>query len=203
MHLDIETAIDLMEGRLDKATEQEWLQHTDSCPKCLAELQSWQNLSLALRRSNLSSASDALLEKAHSLFEAPAKSAASPAKEGLRQVLATLVFDSFAQPAFAGARGQTGTRQVVMRAEEFDIHVRIWATNENRQVLGQIQPRGTSTFIDAARLHLLQNGERVSSASVNELGEFQFDFVPSGLLSLQIDLPHLTVIGSLDVSEKN
>ena len=203
MHLDTETIIDLMEGRLGNATPQEWLQHTGNCSKCSTELQSWQNLSTALRRSHLQSASDALLDKAHAMFERPTEPAASPTQGGLRQILASLVFDSFTQPAFAGARGQTATRQVVMRAEDFDIHVRIWATNENRQVLGQIQPRGTSTFIDTARLHLLQNGERVRSASVNELGEFHFDFVPAGLLSLQIDLPHLTVIGSLDVSEKH
>ena len=203
MHLDTENIIDFTEGRLEKAAQQQWLQHTDSCPKCSTELQSWQNLSLALRRSHLHSASDVLLEKAHALFERPAQPAGSQTKSGLRQILASLVFDSFTQPAFAGARGHAATRQVLMRADEFDIHVRIWATNEDRQMLGQIQPRGTNTFIDTARLHLLQNGERVSSASVNELGEFHFDSVPSGVLSLQIDLPHLTVIGSLDVSEKH
>jgi hypothetical protein len=203
MHLNTETIIDFMEGRLENAARQQRLEHTDNCPKCATEIQSWQTVSVALRRSHLHSASDVLLEKAHALFERPAQPVGSPTKGGLRQILASLVFDSFTQPAFAGARGQAATRQVVMRAEEFDIHVRIWATNEHRQVLGQIQPRGTNTFVDTARLHLLQNGERVSSASVNELGEFHFDFVPAGLLSLQIDLPHLTVIGSLDVSEKN
>jgi anti-sigma factor RsiW len=203
MHLDTDILIDLVDGRLEKAAQEEWLQHTNNCPACATELQSCQKLSLALRRSHLHSATDALLERAHAMFERPAQAAGNPAKSSLRQILASLVFDSFTQPAFAGARGQAAARQVVMRAEEFDIHVRIWATNENRQVLGQIQPRGTNTFIDTARLHLLQNGERVSSASVNELGEFHFDFVPAGLLSLQIDLPHLTVIGSLDVSEKN
>jgi hypothetical protein len=203
MHLDTPTIIDLMEGRLEKVTEQQWLQHTDNCPKCASELQDWRNLSLALRRSHLYTASAALLEKAHAMFEPPTPPAGSPIEGSLRQILASLVFDSFTQPAFAGARGQSNTRQVLMRAEDFDIHVRIWATNENRQVLGQIQPRGTNTFIDTARLHLLQDGERVSSASVNELGEFHFESVPAGLLSLQIDLPHLTVIGSLDVSEKN
>src|SRR5262245_59891416 len=203
MHLDTETIIDLMEGRLGKAAAQEWLQHANNCSQCSTELQGWQNLSMALRRSHLHSASDALLEKAQAMFERPTQPAGSPTKGGLRQILASLVFDRFTQPAFAGARGQAATRQVVMRAEEFDVHVRIWAANENRHVLGQIQPRGTKTFIDTARLHLLQNGERVSSAFVNELGEFRFDCVPAGLLSLQIDLPHLTVIGSLDVSEKH
>jgi hypothetical protein len=203
MHLDTETIIDVMEERLEKAAQQERLQHTDNCPKCATKLQSWRDLSMALRRSHLHSASEALLESAHDLFQRRKQPVSSPAKASFRQIVATLVFDSFTQPAFAGARGQAATRQVVMRAEQFDIHVRIWATSENRQVLGQIQPRGTSEFVDTARLHLLQNGERVGSASVNELGEFHFDFVPEGLLSLQIDLPHLTVIGSLDVSEKN
>jgi len=32
---------------------------------------------------------------------------------------------------------------------------------------------------------------------VNDLGEFEFRSVPDGQLSLQIDLPHLTVITAL------
>jgi hypothetical protein len=110
-------------------------------------------------------------------------------------------FDSFAQPAFAGARGVAEARQVVLRAEEFDIHVKVWGERAQRHLVGQILARGQSSFVQSARLHLLRNGERFESTLIDRLGEFHFDDVPDGLLSLQIDLPHLTVVGALNVAE--
>jgi len=196
----METAFDLMEGLLEDATVQQWVHHVESCSNCSAELDGWRQFKLALERKHLSNAPQAMLASAFNLFEIPAKPARS---NSIRQLIATLTFDSFTQPAFAGARGQSATRQVVLRAEEFDIHVRIWVNNDRRELLGQVQPRGSKDFIESAKLHLLHNGERVSSADVNELGEFHFTFVPDGFLSLQIDLPNLTVIGALDVTDSN
>ncbi len=199
MHLNIETALDLMEGRLETTLEHQWTSHLASCIECEKQMEEWQALRLSLKRPHLESAPELLLKSAAALFQPPARTAE---RMGLRQIIATVLYDSFAQPSFAGARGATATRQVVLRAEEFDIHVRIWATSDSRELIGQIQPRGTTTFIETARLHLLQNGERISSAEVNDIGEFRFSFIPEGFLSLQIDLPHLTVIGALDATEQ-
>ncbi|HSU88603.1 MAG TPA: hypothetical protein VLL56_07190 [Terriglobia bacterium] len=116
--------------------------------------------------------------------------------------MASLIFDSFLDPALAGARGTSvSARQLVMRAEEFDIHIKIWGDPDHRQMLGQLLPRSGARFVEAARFHLLQNGERLETASVDETGEFHFLDVPEGDLSLQIDLPNLTVIGALNVRE--
>jgi hypothetical protein len=108
-----------------------------------------------------------------------------------------LIFDSFAQPAFGGARGESAARQMVMRAEEFDIHIRIWTTKNGREMLGQIQSTKSESFTQSAQLYLLQDGKRVGSSKLNDLGEFHFSAVPEGFLNLQTDLPHLTVIGAL------
>ena len=87
-----------------------------------------------------------------------------------------------------------------MQAEEFDIYLKITAFKEHRELLGQILPRGSNTFVNDATLHLRQNDERVGSANVNDLGEFQFSNFPDGLLSLQIDLPNLTIITTLNTT---
>jgi hypothetical protein len=199
MHIDTETALDLMEGRLENALARQWNDHLATCRMCSSELDALQGFRESLKRPHLENAPEGMLYSAVSLFQKP-RNASVPSP--IRQVLASLTFDSFAQPAFAGARGETATRQVVLSAEEFDIHVRVWATDQSRELLGQIQPRGTTKFIESARLHLLHKGERVSSAEVNELGEFHFRYVPEGGLSLQIDLPHLTVIGALDLDDR-
>jgi hypothetical protein len=199
MHINTETALDLLEGRLENALARQWHDHLASCSLCGSEVDKIQSFSESLKRPHLESAPEGMVSSAVSLFKIP-HNVSEPSR--IRRVLANLTFDSFAQPAFAGARGEAATRQVVLSAEEFDIHVRVWVTDESRELLGQIQPRGSRKFIDSARLHLLHNGERVSSAEVNELGEFHFRYVPEGGLSLQIDLPHLTVIGALDLNDR-
>jgi hypothetical protein len=198
MHLDTETAFDLVDGRLEAKAAADWATHLSTCPDCLALHDGSRAFRTTLKRSHLENAPEHLLHSARALFRA---AAATERRAGIRQILATLAFDTFQQPAFAGARGASATRQLVLRAEEFDIHIRVSHSAEGRELLGQIQSRSQNELSEAPHLHLLHNGERVSSAEVNDLGEFYFRFVPEGLLSLQIDLPHMTVIGALDISE--
>ena len=62
-----------------------------------------------------------------------------------REVVATILFDSLTQP-FADARGATDARQVVMRAEELDIHLNISANPPQHQIIGQVFARNESGF---------------------------------------------------------
>jgi hypothetical protein len=183
-----------------KHLSQQRTDRLDSCVSCLKQTESWRMFRGALKRTHLQSAPASMLAYAIDLFYSPFKTAT---RRTVRQIIASLIFDSFAQPRFAGARGELSTRQVVLRAEEFDIHVRIWEADQSRELLGQIQCRRTTSFVNTARLHLLRDGERISTVHVNELGEFHFPAVPTGYLSLQVDLPHLTVIGALDLHDRS
>ena len=120
------------------------------------------------------------------------ESAAKPAT-------ASTLFDSHAQPALAGTRGTEDARHLVLRAEGFDIHVKVSGVAPSRQMAGQILARGGPVPVNNARLHLLRDGERLATTVADELGEFQFNDVPEGLLSLQVDLPNLTVVGALSL----
>src|SRR5215510_5279296 len=112
---------------------------------------------------------------------------------------AEIIFDSFAEPDKAGVRGSDSTtRQIVIRADEFDVHIRIWGDNGRKQMIGQVLPRNGNDFVGDAQFHLLQNGERIESAVTDEIGEFVFADVPEGVLCIQIELPHITVIGALN-----
>jgi len=197
MHLTTETALDLIEGRLVKDQEIFWIQHLEVCKDCTQDVGRWRQLGIDLKRTHLKNASDQDLDKAVHLF--PRRPDESSSR--IRSVLANLIFDSFLQPAFAGARGAAAARQLVMRAEEFDIHIKIWGELNHKQMLGQLLPRSGDDFVHSARFHLLRNGERLESTAVDETGEFHFTDVPEGDLSLQIDLPNLTVIGALNVRE--
>jgi hypothetical protein len=199
VHLSSETALDFVEGRLEKNQEGFWRGHLEICKDCRLDVGLWRLLGMDLKRSHLMSASEQDLEKAVRIFHPRLEKSGSK----LRQLLATVIFDSFHEPAFAGARGATAAtaRQLIMRAEEFDIHIKIWGEHDRKQMLGQLLPRASETFIHMARFHLLRNGERLDSTAVDEMGEFHFRDVPDGDLSLQIDLPNLTVVGALKVRE--
>ncbi|HEY2383651.1 MAG TPA: hypothetical protein VGK48_20945 [Terriglobia bacterium] len=183
---------------MDQSQKQFWQQHLAVCNDCTQEVGRWRQLGIDLERSHLKSASDQELQNAMHIY--PKRPDGGGSK--VRSVLATLIFDSFMQPAMAGARGSAApARQLVMRAEEFDIHVKIWGEQEHMQMLGQLLPRHGEDFVQSARFHLLKNGERIESTAVDDLGEFHFSDVPEGDLSLQIDLPNLTVIGALTAKE--
>jgi hypothetical protein len=199
MHLTNEAALDLVEGHLSREQETIWARHLETCNNCANQLLAWRQLSVDLKRSHLMSAPDQDLRKVISIFQPqPAGSEST-----IRTILASIVFDSFLQPALGGARGGTTStaRQLVLRAEEFDIHIKIWGDRDGKQMLGQLLPRHGKGFVGSARFHLVRNGERVESTTTDETGEFRFTDVPEGDLSLQIDLPNLTVVGALNVQQ--
>ena len=198
MHMTAETAINLVEGRLKQGKRADWNAHALKCALCANDLVHWQNLIGVLKRSHLKRASQRDLENAIHVFRGAVRGVAKQMRGRLRQAFAIVAFDSFRQPAFAGSRGSAGqARQVVLTAENFDIHVKIWGEQGQRQLLGQLLPRSGRDFVHQARFHLLHNGERLDSTVINEVGEFRFANVPAGDLGLQIDLPKLTVIGTL------
>jgi len=197
MHLGSDVALDLIEGRLAKDEETFWKEHLGVCGDCVQVIDQWHQLRADLRRSHLKSATAEILDIVMEFFpQGDEKEACHPCVE------ATVVFDTFRDGTVANARGAVAVaRQLVLRAEDFDIHIKIWGGPDHRQMLGQLLPRGTAKFVGTARFHLLQNGERLETATIDEIGEFHFTDLPEGDLSLQIDLPNLTVVGALNVRE--
>jgi len=120
----------------------------------------------------------------------------------LGEKVAAILFDSLTQP-FTGARGATDARQVVMRAQEFDIHLKISTNPSQHQIIGQVFARNETQFVSSVQLHLSQNGKRFKTTSSDNFGQFQFDDVPQGLCRLELDLPHLTVVGGILISQQS
>ena len=186
MHLNSEEMIDAIQGSKQNP-------HLDGCADCRRELGEWKQLLSTMYIPRLADAPAALLVKAYEIMEPP--------RPKFTEVLASMIFDSFTQPAFAGARGTGTARQVVLRATEFDIHVKISGTPDDLMINGQILSRGNKEFVNTSMVHLVRNGTRFQSSSLNAFGEFEFTKTPSGILRLQIDLPNITVIGDLGSEE--
>ena len=116
-----------------------------------------------------------------------------------RPAIASTFFDSFDQVTSAGTQKAAVARHLVLRAKTFDIHVKIWGEPHRREMAGQILARGAAVPVSGARLQLVRDGVRLATTMADQLGEFIFGEVPQGLLSLQLDLPHLTVVGALNL----
>lgn len=181
MHLTLESIIDLLDGRSED-------KHADQCSECRGRVEEWRLLHSRLHGNHLTDAPAAVLKAAYGIL--------GP-RPGIGQSLASMIFDSLSQPAFAGARGAAEARQVVLRTTEIDIHVRISGKPESRQVTGQVLTRSESAIPETVKVHLLHNGDRIKTSELNTLGEFEFERVPDGMLSLQVDLPDRTVHGPL------
>jgi len=185
VHLNSEEMIDVIQNRSDNS-------HLEECADCRRQLEQWKHLLSTLYRPRLQDAPAALLVRAYAIMEPRPK---------ITEVIASMIFDSFKQPAFAGARGTGTSRQLVFRAEDFDIHVKISGKSNDLLITGQILARGKKEFVSTAMVHLLRNRTPFRSVNLNTFGEFEFTNTPSGLLGLQIDLPNITVIGDLGSEE--
>jgi len=198
MHLSSEEALDLIEARATEDQVRFWDAHLQSCSSCRKQLTDWKEMHTILKRESLESAPESAVRMAEAIFETPQESE----PRGWRQLIASVVFDSFAQPALAGARGAGGNRQLLLSAEEFDIHIRLLGAGTERRLVGQVLSRGESAFLPGLQVHLLNENGRFETANVDSFGEFEFGEVPDGPLQLQIDLPRrLTITGSLDLDQ--
>src|SRR5213593_2702267 len=88
---------------------------------------------------------------------------------------ASVVFDSNKNTEGLGFRGVSDARHVVLRALDVDVHVKLWETEGQLTLMGQVMTQGPDEWAAQATVHLISEGERVGSANPDELGEFRFE----------------------------
>ncbi|HSQ73684.1 MAG TPA: hypothetical protein VLM87_14820 [Rubrivivax sp.] len=149
-------------------------------------------LAQALQASRaLEDAPEPLIQRAIGLWQPRTRPAAGAARGVLRQLVATLGFDSAGlTPAAAGMRSASASapgaanapRQLLFTAEGLDIDLRIASAVDGRhwQLSGQVLGP------DEAGTALLRCGEQLIEVAWNELAEFHFDDVPAGSCTLTL-----------------
>ncbi|MCK6626265.1 MAG: hypothetical protein L6R45_13955 [Anaerolineae bacterium] len=190
-HLSFERLVDLVEGRLSPVEHDQALGHVSTCARCAAE-KTWLDQVIGLMRSDTSEdAPPAVITRARRLFQ----SRAAPIPTGRRRISALLQFDSLQRPLALGIRSdQPAARQLLLKAENFDLDVRITPIRSAWQVSGQILGLETSGQVE------LQSETATVQAELNDLGEFTLPPVPAGgynfllrLADLDVDLPPLYI----------
>ena len=117
--------------------------------------------------------------------------ASKAAQEPRTWTLASLVFDSFAQPLPAGVRsGALRVWQVIYEAEGLTVDLHFGRRSQSREVhiVGQVfDKHAVQALQDSATVELSTEYEQlVASAAVSGLGEFHLEFEPKDHLWLSV-----------------
>jgi anti-sigma factor RsiW len=186
-HFSTNEWIDFVNERTANPQRTEMQQHLEEgCSRCTKTLAMWQRV----RRD---AASEARFQPpAGALRTVKAAFAASGLagthSGGRKRRALELLFDSLLQPALVGARSvQVGTRQVLYRAEPYQIDVQIEATPSGTRLMvtGQILDVSRSeTVARNVRVTLSNRRGSVAQIVTNEFGEFEGVVENSGDLEL-------------------
>jgi hypothetical protein len=199
-HLSFERLVDLVEGRLSPAEQTPLLTHLSGCTRCAAE-KAWLERVIGLMRTDKTEeAPPAVIARAQRLFQgrvAPGPSEAATGSSLRRRIPALLHFDSLQRPLALGMRGgQPAARQLLLKAEDYELDMRITPAGTAWQVSGQLlgpETKGEVELQRAADRDSSQGATGVLQAELNDLGEFNLPPTPPGIYQLLLRLGNLEV----------
>ena len=183
-HISFTELADVAEERSKPAAET--LQHLATCSPCAKELQTLRQAIGLMRSDDVEDAPANLVKYAKNIFTGRS---ANREPSRLARLLASLTFDSLtAKPAFGLRSGTSAGRQLVYSTEMADIDLRVSPQSGEWEIAGQIlgssQSRGKVN---------LESASFSASADLNELAEFGFQSVPSGIYTMFVQLPELEI----------
>jgi hypothetical protein len=154
------------------------------CKRCMDTVSLWQRVrnTAALEASYQPPAADVRIAKA--AFAAAGRAAQRSEKIGFVEVL----FDSFRQRMLAGARsGGLGTRQMLYRADPYQIDIQIEAKREGNRLMvtGQfLDVRSPGAVGRDVKIMLSNHRDDVIHTITNQFGEFRGEIENTGDLEL-------------------
>jgi hypothetical protein len=185
-HFSEQTWTDFVRGVCVSGTAQEMQDHLESsCPECKRASAVWGRIEqLAAKESNYAPPEN--LVRLVKLQFAYTQSA-----DPEIGVLASMIFDSTAQPLPMGVRsGSTGTRQILYEAEGLMVDLRLERKPHSStfSAAGQVLDKDAPlTWLGNAAIVLWNDkGQMLTKTIANDYGEFQFEFEHDDQLRISI-----------------
>jgi hypothetical protein len=183
-HFENKEWIDFVNQTLTTAKRTEMQRHVDAgCSACAAAAAIWKRVRLAGAVERDCRPPDGAVRAIKAAFEVSGRS-----REKNRASALKLLFDSFLQPAPAGARSSgSRVRQVLYRAEPYQIDLQIEATPSGQRLIvtGQVLNVSNAETVGREIPVVLSNGRgQVVRTVTNEHGEFEGVVEDSGDLEL-------------------
>ena len=164
--------------------------HLAHCAECSQMKQELQEFVIWLESDSSFEPPADVLQWGMSLFQ-PLLQTKESVGGKVRRIVASLVFDTFDEPALAGVR-RVGAppRQLLFRAGDVDVDVKIESveTNDRISLVGQVLSNNEK-FFDNTPVKLESHGMVRYKTMTNFVGEFVFDEVPKDTYHLSVDLP--------------
>jgi anti-sigma factor RsiW len=202
-HVSTENLLTYLDGKATDAEKSALEAHLAVCTECSESRKEIQGLEHRLRMEPKFEPPAHMVQAWFDLFSVPRHSSPEPKKISLRRIIASLVFDSFAQPLLAEERGVAAApRPSLYRAGDtgVDVKIEITETDEGITLSGQVLS-GTSKFLDNFPVGLESGGIIRYQTRTNATGEFSFE-VPKDTYHLSIEMPQGQVT-ILDVHPRN
>jgi anti-sigma factor RsiW len=197
-HLSTEHIITYLNGRAADTEKSTMEAHLSICAECSESRTQIQALERRLRREPRYELPADFVDSLLNLFPATAE----PEKPSLRQIIASLVYDSFDQPMLAGARSPAAApRHLIFRAGDFDVDVKLEPAGHQQITLAGQVLSSAPNFFDNAPVQVESGGLVRYRTHTNEMGEFSFE-VPNDTYGLSIDLPEVQ-IAIFEVNSRN
>jgi hypothetical protein len=186
-HFTTEEWIDFVNEATPQAKQAGMRKHLSAgCRSCEEQLTLWQKVRTTAAREADFQPPESAVRMVRAAYAATA--IGHPKKKG--SSLVQLLFDSFLQPAQAGARSMTtATRQMLYRADSYQIDLQIESRpGSNLLVItGQMMDVSTPEFVSKGVPVMLSNyRESLVHAVTNEFGEFRCEIDNSGDLELSV-----------------
>lgn len=187
-HYDLTRWIDYLRGLVNVQEHSEMARHLAECSSCRATHDLFARVALRMQADLQYEIPEYVIRNARAIFPANA-----PAKRTLLQKLTgSLVFDSFQQPALAGARtGTPGMRHALYEAGDYSVDIRLEEERGSTQVnmVGQLALRSNKAeVLDRVPVMLMAGRKIVAEAVSNEFGEFQLSYEPNPRLKLHVPI---------------
>ena len=187
-HVTIEEIVTYTDGKASDAERIFLESHTMTCSDCNDLCKEFQTLLVRLREDSTYEPPSESVEWGINLFQPIVQPQASG---NLRRLIASLVYDTYDQPMLAGVRHVSAPpRQLLFRAGEVDVDVKIESTEANDRIAlaGQVLSNDIK-FFDNTPVKLESHGIVRYRTRTNSVGEFSFDDVPKDTYHLSVDLP--------------
>jgi len=189
-HFATERWIDFVNQAVDTNEKQSMERHLQQgCKRCRKTVSLWQRV----WQSAASEANYQPPEHAVRLAKAAFAEAGLAGQRKGAPSRIKLLFDSFLQPAFEGARSAgASTRQMLYRADPFQIDIQVEAAaGRNRIVVtGQLLNLSNPGILDeGTRIALSNMRGKVVNAMTNQFGEFSGEIENSGDLQMTFASP--------------
>jgi len=187
-HYDITRWTDYVRGLVDAQEHSEMARHLSECNSCRATHDLLARFAVRMQADLQYEIPEYAIRNARTIFSTNAP----PKRTLLQKLTGSLVFDSFQEPALAGARSRTpGTRHALYQAGDYSVDIRLEEERGSTRVnmVGQLALRShTTDSFDGVPIMLKSGRKVVAEAVSNKFGEFQLSYDPRPQLKLHVPI---------------